>query len=326
MSVNPDKSALVEFAEDCQERLWAIESGLLELEGDNYEILHELLRLIVSIRYGAQSLYLTNIEDTARRLATYLKQIRDYHLPTDRELVTLLLKVFYHLQFLIKQVGISGRMEIDKGESNGEFAIILKRLDARVKRLLRPIQFLSQIEEIFPLKSSVQKAASEYGKQVIVHIVGGEVAVPTKIMKHLPRLLSHLINNAIAHGIESPQKREAAGKSPVGKIILRAYYNESNKLVISFADDGAGINVEHVKSKAIAKGIITKSQADLLSTAEVYELLFQPDFSTKDRRDLRAGTGYGLDIVRTEIEKNGGYIKVHSIMGKGTTFTTIYVT
>jgi chemosensory pili system protein ChpA (sensor histidine kinase/response regulator) len=132
-----------------------------------------------------------------------------------------------------------------------------------------------------------------------------------------------LVNNAIAHGIESPEVRQAAGKAPIGQIALRAFH-QGNQIVISFTDDGAGIDVERVKAKAIEKGLIKSDEAQSLSTIQVYELLYYPDFSTKDERDLRAGLGFGLDVIRTELTKIGGVISTDSTLGKGTTFTIVY--
>ncbi len=117
--------------------------------------------------------------------------------------------------------------------------------------------------------------------------------------------------------------RQTLGKSPVGQIVMSAFYQDK-QTVIMFSDDGAGIDVERVKAKAIKKGLITITQAQILSPEAVYELLYHPDFSTKDERDLRAGTGFGLDIVRTELNKIGGSISTISLPGKGTTFKIIY--
>jgi len=117
--------------------------------------------------------------------------------------------------------------------------------------------------------------------------------------------------------------RQTLGKSPVGQIVVSAFHQD-NQTVITFSDDGAGIDLERVKAKAIKKGLITITQAQLLSPDAVYELLYHPDFSTKDERDLRAGTGFGLDIVRTELNKIGGSIFTNSLPGKETMFKIIY--
>jgi chemosensory pili system protein ChpA (sensor histidine kinase/response regulator) len=136
-------------------------------------------------------------------------------------------------------------------------------------------------------------------------------------------LTENEVNNAIAHGIELPEVRQAAGKSPIGQIALCAFH-QGNQIVISFTDDGAGIDVERVKAKAIEKGLIKSDEAQSLSTIQVYELLYCPDFSTKNERDLRAGLGFGLDVIRTELTKIGGVISTNSTLGKETTFTIVY--
>ena len=200
---------------------------------------------------------------------------------------------------------------------------ILQALESQIEIIKNSTQKFSEIEQIFPLKDAAQRAANDYKKQVEVTISGEEVPLHKTLVKHLPRLLTHLLNNAISHGIELPENRRLAGKHPVGQVVLQAS-RQNNKAVVSFSDDGAGIDIERVKAKAINKGLITESQAGLLSDVQVYEFLFHPDFSTKDVRDMRAGTGYGLDIVRAELKKIGGNIEVQSIPGRGTTFTMIY--
>ena len=236
------------------------------------------------------------------------------------------MKIFDILEILIKKIGTPlGLTDREVREIKIKLQPTLQTLDAYIAIALHPIQLFSEIEKIFPLKSAAQNAASEYGKEVEVIIAGGEVPIPKQILKRLPRLITHLLNNAIVHGIESPEIRQAAGKSPRGKIILQASYQE-NKAVISFSDDGSGINMERVKAKAISKGLLSASKAASIAESDVYEFLFHPDFSTKDIRDMRAGTGYGLDIVRSELHKIGGNIQVSSCPNQGTLFTIAYLT
>jgi chemosensory pili system protein ChpA (sensor histidine kinase/response regulator) len=200
----------------------------------------------------------------------------------------------------------------------------VQTLEAHIAVLTNPTELFSEIEQIFPLQNAAHVAAADYGKQVEVEILDGQVRIPRFLLKRLPRLLTHLLNNAITHGIEMPEVRQSLGKPIAGKLTLTATHEEK-QVVISFSDDGAGIDVERVKAKAITKKLITVAAAVHLSDLETYEFLFHPDFSTKDIRDMRAGTGYGLDIVRAELKKIGGSISVRSTPGQGTTFTIIYI-
>lgn len=171
-----------------------------------------------------------------------------------------------------------------------------------------------------PLERGVRESAIKEGKQAQLRIEGRDTLIDKMILGHLKDPLTHLLNNAIAHGIEPPDVRQSFGKPPVGNIAVRAFH-QGNQTVISVKDDGAGIDSERVKAKAINKGMITAEQARSLSRLDVYDLLFQPGFSTKDQADALAGRGVGLDVVRTRISELRGTISIDSAAGKGTTFT-----
>ncbi|MBW4626762.1 MAG: response regulator [Brasilonema octagenarum HA4186-MV1] len=171
-----------------------------------------------------------------------------------------------------------------------------------------------------PLERGVRESAIKCGKQAQLVIEGRETLIDKVILEHLKTPLTHLLNNAIAHGIETPDIRQAIGKPPVGVITVRAFH-QGNQTVISISDDGAGIDIEAVKAKAIKIGIITPEQAKSLSRHHVYDLLFQPGFSTKEKEDELAGRGIGLDVVLARMSEMRGKINIHSTLGGGTTFT-----
>jgi chemotaxis protein histidine kinase CheA/ActR/RegA family two-component response regulator len=170
------------------------------------------------------------------------------------------------------------------------------------------------------LQRGVRDNGLKYGKQVELSVDGRDTLIDKVILESLTDPLIHMVNNAIAHGIESPASRQAAGKSIDGKITIRALH-QGNQTIISVSDDGAGIDTEQVKAKAIEKGIITAQQAITMSKAETYELLFLPSFSTKDQADELAGRGVGMDVVRTSLTDIRGTITTESQLGVGTTFT-----
>lgn len=309
-----------DFVERSQDRLGAIEIDLLNLEVDPSVVIHQLLRNIVSIRTEAGMIGAKYIEDITGYLEKYLKVIRDHPLQPDTELVTLLLKLFDSLEYSLKEIVYSWDFREIENQMTVQVRPTVQTLEAHIAILTNPTELFSEIEQRFPLQNAAYTAAADYGKQVEVEILDGQVRIPRFLLERLPRLLPHLLNNAITHGIEMPEVRQSLGKSIAGKITLTASHEEK-QVVISFSDDGAGIDVECVKSKAIAKKLITAASAVHLSDLEIYEFLFHPDFSTKDIRDMRVGTGYGLDIVRSELKKIGGSISVRSTPGKGTTFT-----
>ncbi|MCP6758974.1 MAG: response regulator [Fischerella sp. CENA71] len=176
----------------------------------------------------------------------------------------------------------------------------------------------SQATDLLP--RGVRDNSIKYGKQVELVVQGRDTLIDKMILEHLKTPLTHLLNNAIAHGIETPEERRSQGKPPVGNITVSAFH-QGNQTIICVSDDGAGINSDAVKAKAIKVGLITPSQAKTMPPIEVYDLLFRPGFSTKEQADDLAGRGVGLDVVHTKISEIRGGISVDSAMGKGTSFT-----
>ncbi|TBR59044.1 histidine kinase [Westiellopsis prolifica IICB1] len=176
----------------------------------------------------------------------------------------------------------------------------------------------SQATDLLP--RGVRDNSIKYGKQVELVVQGRDTLIDKMILEHLKTPLTHLLNNAIAHGIETPEERRSQGKPPVGTISVSAFH-QGNQTIICVSDDGAGINSDTVIAKAIKVGLITPSQAKNMPPIEVYDLLFRPGFSTKDQADDLAGRGVGLDVVHTKISEIRGGISVDSAIGKGTSFT-----
>ncbi|KOP23340.1 histidine kinase [Hapalosiphon sp. MRB220] len=176
----------------------------------------------------------------------------------------------------------------------------------------------SQATDLLP--RGVRDNSIKYGKQVELVVQGRDTLIDKMILEHLKTPLTHLLNNAIAHGIETPEERRSQGKPPVGTITVSAFH-QGNQTIICVSDDGAGINSDAVKAKAIKVGLITPSQAKNMPPIEVYDLLFRPGFSTKEQADDLAGRGVGLDVVHTKISEIRGGISVDSAMGRGTSFT-----
>ena len=128
----------------------------------------------------------------------------------------------------------------------------------------------------------------------------------------------HCVRNSVDHGVEAPDVRVANGKPETGHVLLKAS-NEGNLIVIEITDDGAGINVEKIKNKAVQRGIIHPDK--VLTDQEAYQLIFEAGFSTADKISNVSGRGVGLDVVKTMIEKLNGTVTVFSELGKGTTFS-----
>jgi chemotaxis protein histidine kinase CheA/CheY-like chemotaxis protein len=170
------------------------------------------------------------------------------------------------------------------------------------------------------LKRPVRDISIKCGKQAELFVEGRDTLIDKMLLGKLHDPLIHLVNNAITHGIETAEVRTAGGKSAVGRISIRVFH-QGNQTIIAVSDDGGGIDVNRVKDKAIQKGIITAEDAESMSNPEIYDLLFLPNFSTKDVADEFAGRGVGMDVVRTSLTDIRGAITTDSNLGRGTTFT-----
>ena len=170
------------------------------------------------------------------------------------------------------------------------------------------------------LPRAIRDISHKLKKQVELKVEGKDVLIDKMIVENLYNPMTHLVNNAITHGIESPEERIQLGKHEQGTIHIRAFL-QGNQTVITITDDGAGINPERVKAKAVEKNLITWAQAQNLSKQDVYDLLFHAGFSTKDQADDFAGRGVGMDVVSTDLKKIRGTIGIESEVGKGTVFT-----
>jgi chemosensory pili system protein ChpA (sensor histidine kinase/response regulator) len=170
------------------------------------------------------------------------------------------------------------------------------------------------------LPRAVRDISLKCGKEAQLIVEGRDTLIDKMILERLYDPMTHLVNNAITHGIESPEERLATGKPREGTITVRAFY-QGNQTVIYIADNGGGINPAVVKAKALKQGLITPAEAQTMSEIEVYDLLFLPGFSTRDQADDFSGRGVGMDVVRTALADIRGSITIESEVGKGTSFT-----
>jgi two-component system chemotaxis sensor kinase CheA len=164
----------------------------------------------------------------------------------------------------------------------------------------------------------VRDLANELGKDIMIVTEGGETELDKTVIERLNDPLVHLVRNCIDHGIEPPEVRQAAGKPRQGTIYLSAIHSGANVL-INIADDGAGLNVDVIRAKALERGLITGDAE--LSPKEIFALIFAPGFSTARRITNVSGRGVGLDVVKRNIDALRGSIEVSSHAGAGTTIT-----
>lgn len=164
----------------------------------------------------------------------------------------------------------------------------------------------------------VRDLGGQLGKQVKLVLQGEETELDKTVMEKIGDPLVHLVRNSLDHGLESTNKRLQAGKPEAGTIILNAYHQGGN-IVIEIRDDGAGLNEDKILTKAIERGLV--SEHDALTPQEIHQLIFLPGFSTADSVSDISGRGVGMDVVRRNIQELNGNIDVHSVAGKGSTFT-----
>ncbi|WP_144610734.1 chemotaxis protein CheA [Bacillus cereus] len=165
----------------------------------------------------------------------------------------------------------------------------------------------------------VRMLAKDLGKKIDLQITGEDTEVDKIVIDEIGDPLVHLIRNAIDHGIETVEQRRDAGKNETGTIKLEAFHS-GNHVVIQITDDGNGIHKGKVLEKAIKNGVVTESEANKLTDREVYDLIFQPGFSTAEVVSDLSGRGVGLDVVKHTIHSLGGHLIIDSEEGKGSTF------
>ena len=164
----------------------------------------------------------------------------------------------------------------------------------------------------------VRDLASQCGKQIAIEMDGAETELDKSIIEAIKDPLTHIVRNCCDHGIERPEVRVRAGKPATGRLLLRAFH-EGGQVNIEIVDDGAGIDPQKVKEKAVLKGLLRPEQAERMSDREAVDLLFLPGVSTAEKVTSISGRGVGLDVVKTNIEKIGGVVDLVSRAGEGTT-------
>ena len=196
----------------------------------------------------------------------------------------------------------------------------LRQVSTQIQEGLTKSRMVPFAQTADRLYRAVRNVSEKCGKEVELLVDGKNTMIDKLIAEQLYDPITHLVNNAITHGIETPDEREKSRKARQGQLTIQALY-QGNQTIISVSDDGAGIDVGRVRQKAIDKGLISAAAAKKLSEQEVYELLFQPGFTTKEQADDFAGRGVGMDVVRRNIQELRGNIVTDSKPGKGTSFT-----
>lgn len=220
----------------------------------------------------------------------------------------------------LQQVNSKMGLEHEGSQIARELADAAKQIDLMTNELQLVVMKtrMVKIGKVFNrFPRLVRDLSKELNKEVNLNIVGEDTELDKTLIEEINDPLVHLIRNSIDHGIEEKEDRIAKGKSPLGNLTLAAS-QEGNHVLITVQDDGKGINPEVIKRKAIEKGLVTAAKAEELSDQEIYEFIFLPGFSTASKITNVSGRGVGMDVVRTNVAKLRGIIKVESEKGKGT--------
>jgi len=212
-------------------------------------------------------------------------------------------------------------MQYSTSQEDASFLGTVQRLnllttELQVNVMKTRMQPIGNIWNKFP--RVVRDLAVACGKQARIELEGQETELDKTIIEAIRDPLTHLLRNAIDHGMEPPDERLTRGKPAEGRLLLHAFH-EGGKVIIEIADDGKGIDPQRVREKAINAKLITPEQADRLGERELVNLVFLPGFSTADRVTHFSGRGVGMDVVRTNVEKIGGTVDIESRPARGTT-------
>jgi two-component system chemotaxis sensor kinase CheA len=202
------------------------------------------------------------------------------------------------------------------------FADVLARQSQVLTELQRSVMKIRMVpvEQLFRrFPRLVRDLGKQLGKDVVLQMSGEDTDLDKSILDTLAEPIAHLVRNAVDHGIESPDKRAQAGKSPQGHVRLNAFH-QANQVVIEISDDGGGIDLQRVAAEALRRGILSKDELAALSNTERLQLIFAPGVSTTEEVTQVSGRGVGLDVVKSVLERLKGTVSVYTRPLEGTTF------
>lgn len=192
------------------------------------------------------------------------------------------------------------------------------RVNTELQEGLMSTRLVPFEKQVNRLKRIVRQTSNEIGKQVAIEFEGTELELDRAVVERMMPPIEHMLRNAIAHGIETPEQRQASGKNEQGNIHLRMS-REGGDVVIQIIDDGAGIDADAIRSKAIEKGLIKEDVT--LPEKFLIDMILESGFSTAEEVTQIAGRGVGMDVVNNEIKQLGGVLNIDTVKGEGTTFT-----
>jgi two-component system chemotaxis sensor kinase CheA len=230
-----------------------------------------------------------------------------------------------HLMTMVSELVLTRNqlLEISRRHEDTEFKVPLQRLsnvtaelqEGVMKTRMQPIGNAWQ-----KLPRIVRDLSGELAKQIELEMHGADTELDRQVLDLIKDPLTHMVRNSADHGLETPAERIACGKPEQGTIRLSAYH-EGGHIIICIADNGRGLNTERIKAKAVAGGLVTESDLEKMTEAQIHKFIFAPGFSTAAAVTSVSGRGVGMDVVRTNIDQIGGTIDVKSVAGQGSSVT-----
>ncbi|MEP6838864.1 MAG: chemotaxis protein CheA, partial [Bradyrhizobium sp.] len=230
-----------------------------------------------------------------------------------------------HLMTMVSELVLTRNqlLEISRRNEDTEFKVPLQRLsnvtaelqEGVMKTRMQPIGNAWQ-----KLPRIVRDLSGELGKQIELEMHGADTELDRQVLDLIKDPLTHMVRNSADHGLETPAERAAAGKPEQGTIRLSAYH-EGGHIIICIADNGRGLNTERIKSKAVQNGLVSESDLEKMTEAQIHKFIFAPGFSTAAAVTSVSGRGVGMDVVRTNIDQIGGTIDIKSVAGEGSSVT-----
>ncbi|MGD0847879.1 hybrid sensor histidine kinase/response regulator [Bradyrhizobium sp.] len=230
-----------------------------------------------------------------------------------------------HLMTMVSELVLTRNqlLEISRRNEDTEFKVPLQRLsnvtaelqEGVMKTRMQPIGNAWQ-----KLPRIVRDLSSELHKQIELEMHGADTELDRQVLDLIKDPLTHMVRNSADHGLETPAERAAAGKPEQGTIRLSAYH-EGGHIIICIADNGRGLNTERIKAKAVSNGLVSETELEKMTEAQIHKFIFAPGFSTAAAITSVSGRGVGMDVVRTNIDQIGGTIDIKSVAGEGSSVT-----
>jgi two-component system chemotaxis sensor kinase CheA len=255
------------------------------------------------------------VDEVAVELVEGKKSVADLSIRVNVDVLDSLMNLVGELVLTRNQL-----LQLARGDDESKYAAPITHLN-RVTTDLQEGVMKTRMQPIgnawSKLPRLVRDLSQVTGKQIELEMTGAETELDRTVLDAIKDPLTHMVRNSADHGIESPEKRSAAGKPEIGKVRLNAYH-EGGHVIIRISDDGAGINTERVRRKAVQQGLVSEAAATKLSEAEILKFIFNAGFSTAEQISSVSGRGVGMDVVRTSIERIGGIVDLVRY-GQGTT-------